>query len=597
MFLSAALAMLLCACGAEPTQPAATLVPTQDPAATIAEVGNPDGTLKLTVGDSVQLGTATDPSAGRPAGREVKVAMRKIGPYTQVSVRSTADFDARKIVASTAVLHTATGAPVHVARRPGGGLIMAMQGRGRATAYYYFSTAALAPGRTAPPFSSLVFEATQSAVGRVVGTVSGTAPTPAPGRWTSTAPRIVTVSASGLAVARSAGAARLVWTHATAADTVPVRVTAPAPPTPSEPSTPPAPTPTGDVYTVPASIRGDCRVDVTRAMQAWIKSVPDGSTLLFGKGACYRIDGGLVITDRHDLTFEGNGATFQVFSQGDSQRSNWSFRRGSDIMVHNMIVRGANPAAGTSAAAYVTALEWQHGFRFEGTQGATLDSVQVYDVYGDFVEAQMDKRGTGLPARDITVRKSHFERNGRMGIGLTDVDGFTLEDSYLGDIRWSAVDLELNKDGTTGRNIRIVRNRFGPVRHALFSNHGAGSSEDVGNIVFSDNEMVAAPVTCMPPVTIGTPGLGVYWSGYTIENNRLRGGGVSIDLLRTRDVVVRNNVIASAPRGCGGPDAALIRLQDSHRGEVRDNSVSGKTVAVSVDSLSTGIIVSGNTIQ
>jgi hypothetical protein len=46
-------------------------------------------------------------------------------------------------------------------------------------------------------------------------------------------------------------------------------------------------------YRIPPSIPGDCSVDVTEPIQSWIASVPDGSVLAFGDGACYRIDGTL----------------------------------------------------------------------------------------------------------------------------------------------------------------------------------------------------------------------------------------------------------------------------------------------------------------
>jgi hypothetical protein len=569
MLLSAALAIVLCACGAEPTQPKATLAPTGDPAATIAEVDSPDGTLKLTVGDSVQLGTATDPSAGKPTGRSLTVSMFKVGPYTQVRIRSTADFDARRIVASTAVLHTATGAPVHVARRADGGLIMAMQGLHRTTAYYYFSTAALAPGRSAPPFSSLVFEARQTVVGRVVGTVSGTAPSLAPGRWTSTAPRVASVTASGLAVARSVGVAKLVWTRASAADTVPVRVTAPAPSTPE-------PHPTGDVYTVPASIREDCRVDVTRAMQAWIRSVPDSSTLAFAKDACYEVDGGLVVSDRHELTFEGNGATFRAAYSADRKRSFWKFLGGSEITLRDMTVIGPNTEGGVDGP-YLSSIEAQHGYEFQGTQGATLEDVQAFQVYGDCVYAGGD------PVRNLTVRRLHCERTGRHGLGLTNVDGALIEDSYIGAIRWSGIDLE-PAEGWYDRNIVIRNNKFGAVRHFLLTQGGKSAWPYVGNNEFSGNVQLELQRSANNGVLIMAEA-GQYIQHYTIKNNTFLRPGPR--LVRVKGFAITGNTI-----NFDKPEST-IDLLDVHDGRISDNDGGKTRMIFQVDAVSTNVVNSG----
>ena len=43
-------------------------------------------------------------------------------------------------------------------------------------------------------------------------------------------------------------------------------------------------------FTVPAGIANDCSVDVSAAINSWIAGVPDGSELLFGPNACYRVD-------------------------------------------------------------------------------------------------------------------------------------------------------------------------------------------------------------------------------------------------------------------------------------------------------------------
>jgi hypothetical protein len=409
-------------------------------------------------------------------------------------------------------------------------------------------------------------------------------------QWSSSASSVATVSSSGLVTGVAPGAVTITARHGNRSGTASITVT-------SGETDPPG------VHHVPPSIVADCSVDVTGALHTWFASVPDNSTLMFGKDACYNIDTGLIVTDRIGLTFDGNGSTFRVFSEGDPNRSNWTIRAGRDITLRNMIARGANPNAGVGNPAYVPRLEWQHGYRFQGTQTGTLEHVQAYDVYGDFVEAEPDWTRVavwpGEPARNITVRHSRFERNGRMGIALTHVDGFVLEDSHIGDVRWSAIDLELDDPRAIGWNVRIERNTFGPVRHGIFTNFGQGVSTSIRNVVFSHNVMVANPVTCIPPVWAGTPGEGVYWTGYRFEGNTLRTYGNGFEMTRTRDVVIRDNTVHLIPGGGCGRDEA-VRVRDSHGGLVTGNAVHNAPRWYSIFrgcELTTNFSVWGNSLQ
>jgi trimeric autotransporter adhesin len=240
--------------------------------------------------------------------------------------------------------------------------------------------------------------------------------------WSSSNPVAASVSASGLVSGASAGTVTITASAEGRQAHAQVAVTG-----------------ASNVYHVPASIAADCSVDVTGAVRTWIATVPDNSTLRLGANACYLINGGLVIDDRHGLTFDGNNATFKFTTQGHGQRSHWMLRGGSGYTFRDITLIGANPNAGTGNAAYVSGLEWQHGWRFRGTQGALLDNVQVYDVYGDFVNVSFDDRVRypGPPTRNIVVRNSRFERNGRYGWTITHGEGIVFENNYMGDVRWS----------------------------------------------------------------------------------------------------------------------------------------------------------------
>ena len=71
----------------------------------------------------------------------------------------------------------------------------------------------------------------------------------------------------------------------------------------------------------------------------------------------------------------------------------------------------------------------QHGFRFEGVNGAELDHVRVTDVYGDFVYLGRDKHK--VPSRNVWIHDSTFLRNGRQGIAVTAATNVIVEHNSL----------------------------------------------------------------------------------------------------------------------------------------------------------------------
>lgn len=382
------------------------------------------------------------------------------------------------------------------------------------------------------------------------------------------------------------------------------------PPPPPVPPTPPEPPPVDPRrHVVPAAIAADCSVDVTAALHTWIASVPDSSTLVFAPGACYNTDAGLKVYDRWGLTFEGNGAEFRRVSRGITQQSNFAFQGGGGLTLRHMTITGANPAAGTGTAAYVAEVENQHGVLLASIQGALLDSLTITDVYGDFVAMTHDYRLTaaqfpGIPNRDITIRRGHFDRNGRMGIAVTHGERIAIEDSYIGHVRWSSIDVELDDARQLGRDLRIERNRFGPMLHQLFVSKGAGTSEAVGRVVIRGNVQEAPfMLTCLPAIAVEPPRANLpTWSGWIIEGNtfRPRRNGLAIDLTRLADVTIQGNTIINGTAGgCGAPAPIVLRA-------VRAAVVTGTTVlgalaggwatAFVADAASSGVTATANRI-
>src|ERR1051326_3068311 len=118
------------------------------------------------------------------------------------------------------------------------------------------------------------------------------------------------------------------------------------------------------VYMVPATIPADCSTAADTAIMKWLAAVPSYSIAQFRAGGCYGIDTGIVVTGRANLTIDGNGATFRALTIGTPGRTIWRLQSHTNIVLKNMVIRGANPKPGiTDTGPYYNGVdyEWQHG--------------------------------------------------------------------------------------------------------------------------------------------------------------------------------------------------------------------------------------------
>lgn len=227
-----------------------------------------------------------------------------------------------------------------------------------------------------------------------------------------------------------------------------------------------SPPATAKVYKVPGKIRGDCSVAVDKQINDWLASVPDGNTAQFGAGRCYGQDGTITLSGRAGLVIDGQGSEFRALTMGSSHRANWRLVGGRNLTLQNMAVRGSNPQG-----AYDPPVEWQHGYSVEGVQGMTLSQVQARETWGDGV---MIWRGTPSPAcgddassaRNVLIKGALLERIGRQGVAIVDGENVTLQDSTVGPVAWSNVDIEIDDDCEIARHINIVNNSSGPTAMA-----------------------------------------------------------------------------------------------------------------------------------
>jgi hypothetical protein len=262
-------------------------------------------------------------------------------------------------------------------------------------------------------------------------------------------------------------------------------------------------------FEAPSSIDATGTQDVTAALVAFIRSVPDGSRITFPADARYRIENIVWLNDRHDLIIDGNGAVFFASTDGSGvtptgpasvklqwprHRDQWLITGGSNITLLNLTVRGANPAAGLGDGAYVAALEAQSGVEFSGTTTGLLANCTISDPYGDMV--YIGQRATGITVRDCTLARS-----GRQGVTVSDARNVTIDTNRISSIRRTAIDLETYTSTWSVTNVRVVNNTFGPTRGDVVAAKGQG---DVSAVVVAYNRLSNQPLTVRntPPSTL-----------------------------------------------------------------------------------------------
>ncbi len=254
---------------------------------------------------------------------------------------------------------------------------------------------------------------------------------------------------------------------------------------------------------VPRAIDPTGTVDVTRALNAYLARVPDGSTVVFPAKSRYRIEGTLSLEHRRNLVIEGQGSTFFAKTNGltrpapgcarnssacrypNRTRAQWSFRNDTNIVVRGVNVIGSDRHPGPSGT-YDPALEAQHAFSILGVSGIVLDHVSANNVWGDLVNV-------GGASKNVIVENSAFYGASRQGWSITSAQHVTFVNNSVASARRSLIDIEANSSSDRIAYITIRNNRLGWGRFCTLTNYGAAAVEH--DFVIADNKAIgSAPI-------------------------------------------------------------------------------------------------------
>jgi hypothetical protein len=257
-------------------------------------------------------------------------------------------------------------------------------------------------------------------------------------------------------------------------------------PTPRPTAAPtPSPTPTPAGVSVPASIDSTGATDASGALNAWLGTVPDGSTVVFKAGGVYRMDKALRVS-RGDLTFEGNGATLR--SSGDAQYTSSLFIvQGSRVTIRDFYLVGNSPTPGV----YQAGQEFEYGILVYGATNVEIADVTISAVWGDGLQVD------GW-ADTVWFHDSHVASAGRNGVAILAGRNVTVERVAFDKSGWSTFDIEPYQASGGASNVQFLHNTAGtwngPLWGFFFGAAGVEGSV-VSGVTVHGNTITGSPLT------------------------------------------------------------------------------------------------------
>jgi outer membrane biosynthesis protein TonB len=258
-------------------------------------------------------------------------------------------------------------------------------------------------------------------------------------------------------------------------------------PTPTPAPTPrPSPTPTPvSGIAVPSSIDATGSVDVSTALNTWLKSVPSGSTVVFKAGGTYKLSIGVTLTSRSNLTFEGQGATLRS-SGTEAITSSLFYLNGgnTNITIRNFNLVGNSPSPGV----YTSAGEHQHGVAVRGGSNIDISNVSVSGVWGDGLYVSVNANG-------VRFHDSQVKSSGRMGVAIIHANDVTVQRVAFDKVGYGAFDIEPNTSTNVVTNVRFLDNTVGSISlvgpNGFFFGANGAVGSTIRDITVSNNTVVS----------------------------------------------------------------------------------------------------------
>lgn len=337
-------------------------------------------------------------------------------------------------------------------------------------------------------------------------------------------------------------------------------------------------------YSVPSSIAPDCSTDVAVALNTWLDTVPDDSTINFPTDACYLTEQAIKIDNKRGWTVKGNNTTLKRTRYNDDKDNmrHLHLSNVSNFYISDFNILGRKP----TDSGYIVAVEGQMGVGIFGGSNITVDNFDIQHVHGDFVYIN---KYQGTSAQNVTVKNSVFTDAGRQGIAIIDVNGALIKDNNITNVDRYIIDVEPGGANTSVTNFTFDHNQTSGGGIGWLSGEGGGGN--ITNMVISNNT-VNGPMTIKidPPSTFRRGPISI------LDNTSLKeAGGDLIQLHAVDGILIRGNNTRLKLNGVGNPVNALVHLYGTTDARVINNVTLNALVTTVAEPNDTGYCESGNT--
>lgn len=356
---------------------------------------------------------------------------------------------------------------------------------------------------------------------------------------------------------------------------------------------------------IPSSIPADCSRDVTTDLRNYVNFFGDNHVFSFAANGCYVVNGLLDFDGKHDITFEGNGATIKIATNGsefcppptdpnnpscsksvnpERSRHLWQFLNSRNITFHNLIVRGPNPCIGSDACAYDANREAQHFWIIgSGSNNVVLDNVQGYRALGDFVFVS--------GANNVAIKNSNFDSDGRMALTTNSGNTIVYDHNTVSNPRRSTWDIEptsFSGPPVDVKNITYSNNTISAGYPGFFFISDTGGQQNADNILIYNNHLRGKDLSFHE--ANDNQGWPIRKNFRIIGNSSDTafdgsGPGSPIFIQRANGVEVRDNTYAVTP----GRNLQSVTIDDTTNTWITGNSVDGATHSLFVYNFSDSV--------
>jgi hypothetical protein len=252
------------------------------------------------------------------------------------------------------------------------------------------------------------------------------------------------------------------------------------------PSPTPIPTPPAGIA-VPPSIDATGATDVSAALNAWVASVANGSTLLFPAGAIYRLSQGIQIANRSNLTFEGNGATLKVdpaalgtnqlasaFILGHQYGGFWGGTN-TNIAIRDFTLVGNS----TTPGIFVPGQEGESALELVSTNGLQVTGITASAFPSDFAFVEADT--------NVHMWANTITSTGRNALSVISGSNIEFDHTTMTKIGYVIYDIEPNDATEAVSFVNIHNNSSGSWSDAFFAVDGSQTGAAIHDITVANN--------------------------------------------------------------------------------------------------------------